>query len=186
MALLALVVPAVAAASGCGGGTHAASSRDAKVASELRYAAELEARSRAPNCPHALVSVHADNVMACLTTTQARHFRRFAATCAATRSKLLAIPLFARERPQVPTVQQQKHELEAIGREGEGLLANTIVSLRSTGAEHWELQLVAERQAGVTAFVREVHQAKHLGFIGGWIHLFYERATPCGKPIPRL
>jgi hypothetical protein len=81
-------------------------------------------------------------------------------------------------------VQQQKHELETLGREAEGVLAGAILSLRSTGAERQELQAVAERRAGLAAFVREVHQAKSLGFIGGWIHLFDERATPCGTLSP--
>jgi hypothetical protein len=185
-AYVTLVLAAVAAASGCGGGTHAASSHEAKVVSELQYSAEREAHSRASNCPHGRVFVQADKVAACLMPAQTRHFRRFAAACASTRSKLhvLANRYFDRERTQVPTVQQQKHELETLGREAEGVLAGTTLSLRSIGAEHQDLQLVAERRAGLASFVREVRRAKSLGFIGGWIRLFGERATPCGPPTP--
>ncbi len=180
---VALVLAAVAVVSGCGGGTRTAFN-EAKAASELRYAAEREARSRASNCPHGHVFVQAGKVAACLTPAQTGHFRRFAAACASTRSKLhaLANRYFDRERTQVPTVQQQKHELETLGREAEGVLAGTILSLRSNGAEHQDLRLVAERRAGLAAFVREVRRAKTLGFIGGWIRLFDERATPCGPP----
>jgi hypothetical protein len=183
---VALVLAAVAAVAGCGGGTHAASSHEAKAAGELRYAAEREARSRASNCPRGRVFVQADKVLACLTPPQARHFRRFAAACTTTRAKLRAVANrhFGRERTEIPTAQRQKHELETLGREGERVLAGMILSLESTGAEHQELQRVAERRAGLAAFVREVHRAKSLGFIGGWIHLFDERATPCGAPVP--
>ena len=112
-----------------------------------------------------------------------RRFRRFAAACAAARSRLTQLADRYFNHPDVQRVRQQ---LEALARESEAILTRTIHRLRSTGAGQPELLLVTDRRAGLAAFVREVrHKFNGLSGAGGWTRLFAERAHPCGASLPR-
>lgn len=182
-----LIVAVAAAMSGCGGAPHNTAIRQDEAVSELRYAARLEERSKPAGCPSGLLLLQADKIEGCVTPAHAQRFRHFAAACASARSKIAdAIERYSGgSGGQLPTAAQERSKFETLGREAERAITATIDDLRSSGAGNAELHILTERRAGLAAFVREVHRAKGLLLLSGWLRLFAERATPCGTPKPR-